>query len=165
MWLRYKVAHLFRHLLFETLCSALRLQNIRQKLCTRTLHAPWSMTQAFLLVEPKIMIRTNTPSRILCYCIINVKSTLIVSFPFCYVLLTLRNFRFCHVFMLNYCSDFENEVWRTRCWSLSSAEILKAGLWSNSLMLIFGRCLVEILKLKFDYDLCKILNLNIGQDF
>ena len=73
--------------------------------------APQSMTQACLLVEPKIMIHTNTPSRILCYCIINVKSTLILSFPFCYAVLMLRNFRFCHDFMLNYCSDFENKVW------------------------------------------------------
>ena len=32
-------------------------------------------------------------------------------------------------------------------------------------MLIFGRCLVEILKLKFDHNLCKILKLKFGQDF
>ena len=54
------------------------------------------------------------------------------------------------VIKLNFCSDFEHKVWsRFRSWSL--VEILMFG-WDFD-----KKCLIKILKLKFDQDLCKNL--------
>ena len=67
------------------------------------------------------------------------------------------------VIKLIFCSDFGQKVWST-FWRYSSGTILKLGLVNifnfkfsqdtNVWLTFWSHCLVEILKIKFDQDLC-----------